>query len=500
MLKSIGDNTEIDANYISCAEYQLFIDDKIKIGEYHQPDHWKSPKHAPEDADKPITGIRASDAEKFCLWLTQRESRPGYKYRLLTLDEVNSSFSPIDHIGCWCTHKGNHILAGIAPRQWRAWQEELIDLYNLECAWERNSSLELEFLIKLHHTWHLDSPYLHVRILAICQEFVQDFARELNQIKKPTRRHAYIPSRINSLVSLAVNLIIGAFAVCRRIIIRLYDTLIYIFREIIIKGIAILASAMSYSLALLRDGVLQGLGAIIQIVGNTAVAIHKQVYPAIQARKTDYCLAESTEQILKYILVRTAEFDRLFSLAVATTQSISHTKSRSRVNRPNRKHPSIYSILLSTERDHFNSFRQKLIQTSSIVKSSSCLKYLFNLKLDLSSVFDFDVLLDSAVPLAINRGYNFDCRNLQSIWSHLMIISNFYALLSRDYKIEVKKRRLSHSQHLSVSEGQQLSNKYELRSNDVFKLSILFFLVTKRYEHKLDAWGGIRIARVKVED
>jgi hypothetical protein len=157
-------------------------------------------------------------------------------------------------------------------------------------------------------------------------------------------------------------------------------------------------------------------------------------------------------------------------------------------------------LLLSTERDYFNSFRQKLIQTSSICKSSSSLEYLYNLKLDLSSVFDFDVLLDSAVPLAINRDDNFDWCNLQSIWSHLLTITNFYALLSRDYKKEVKQRRLLQYQHLSFGECKQLSEKYELRNNDVFKLSILFFLVTKRYERKLDAWEGIRIARVKTED
>jgi hypothetical protein len=500
MLKTIGDNTEIDANYISCAEYQLFIDDKIKNGKYCQPDHWKSLKHAPEDADKPITGIRASDAEEFCVWLTQRETRPGYKYRLPTLDEVNLSRSPINHIGCWCTHKGNHMLAGIEPRQWRAWQEELIDLYNLECALECNSSLELEFLINLHYTWHLDSPYLHLRILAVCQEFVQDFARELYQINRPTRRHVFIPSRINGLASLAVNVIIDAIAVSRGIINSLYDTLIYIFREIVIKGTAMLASAMSKLLALLRDGVLQGLGAIFQIVDNTAVSIQNLVHPAIQAQKKDYNPAESIEQILKNTLARSAEFDRFCSLAVATTQSGIRTKSRSRVNRPNRKHPSIYSLLLSTERDYFNSFRQKLIQTSSICKSSSSLEYLYNLKLDLSSVFDFDVLLDSAVPLAINRDDNFDWCNLQSIWSHLLTITNFYALLSRDYKKEVKQRRLLQYQHLSFGECKQLSEKYELRNNDVFKLSILFFLVTKRYERKLDAWEGIRIARVKTED
>lgn len=78
-LLRIDENVEIDMSYITCAEYQLFIDEKLKADEYRQPDHWKSYRFPPGDAQKPITGVRSSDAKEFCEWLTQQQSAPIFK-------------------------------------------------------------------------------------------------------------------------------------------------------------------------------------------------------------------------------------------------------------------------------------------------------------------------------------------------------------------------------------------------------------------------------------
>ncbi len=78
-LLRIDENVEIDMSYITCAEYQLFIDEKLKADEHRQPDHWKSYRFPPGDAQKPITGVRSSDAKEFCEWLTQQQSAPIFK-------------------------------------------------------------------------------------------------------------------------------------------------------------------------------------------------------------------------------------------------------------------------------------------------------------------------------------------------------------------------------------------------------------------------------------
>jgi hypothetical protein len=99
-LHRIDDRREIDLDFITCAEYQLFLDDMREQGVHLQPDHWNSFKFAPGDALKPVTGVRMGDALWFCDWLTKRsDSNP---YRLLHLDEARDHPSATPGIATWC--------------------------------------------------------------------------------------------------------------------------------------------------------------------------------------------------------------------------------------------------------------------------------------------------------------------------------------------------------------------------------------------------------------
>jgi len=66
---------------ITNAEYQLFVDDMRERGEPRHLDHWKEGRFPVQAAPNPATGVRASDAEAFCAWLTERD-RNGWCYRL----------------------------------------------------------------------------------------------------------------------------------------------------------------------------------------------------------------------------------------------------------------------------------------------------------------------------------------------------------------------------------------------------------------------------------
>lgn len=79
-LLQIDENTEIDRDYITCAEYQLFIDERRKVGEERQPQHWQAARFVAGDANKPATGVTWQDAEEFCNWLTQRSNNLGDTY------------------------------------------------------------------------------------------------------------------------------------------------------------------------------------------------------------------------------------------------------------------------------------------------------------------------------------------------------------------------------------------------------------------------------------
>jgi hypothetical protein len=70
----IDENTYIDDTLVTCAEYQLFIDEMREQGKYYQPDHWTSYQFPEGQAHAPIVGVRFSDAIVFCDWLTQREA------------------------------------------------------------------------------------------------------------------------------------------------------------------------------------------------------------------------------------------------------------------------------------------------------------------------------------------------------------------------------------------------------------------------------------------
>jgi DNA polymerase III delta prime subunit len=70
----IDDRRYIDLSYITNAEYQLFLDEMRAKGEYYQPDHWKGYQFETGHGRESVVGIRPSDAETFCRWLTERES------------------------------------------------------------------------------------------------------------------------------------------------------------------------------------------------------------------------------------------------------------------------------------------------------------------------------------------------------------------------------------------------------------------------------------------
>jgi hypothetical protein len=94
----IDDDTWADATLITHAEYQLFLDEKRNEGKYYQPDHWRSYQFPAGQGHAAVVGVRAADAEAFCLWLSERE--PGeWTYRIPRVGETLSDIPGI--AGYW---------------------------------------------------------------------------------------------------------------------------------------------------------------------------------------------------------------------------------------------------------------------------------------------------------------------------------------------------------------------------------------------------------------
>ena len=99
----IGDDTYIDDSLVTCAEYQLFINEMRAQGKYYQPDHWQEYHFSTGQAREPILGVRPSDSAEFCEWLTARQTE-GWRFRLPSPEEAQNhpvrTFYPLP-IGYW---------------------------------------------------------------------------------------------------------------------------------------------------------------------------------------------------------------------------------------------------------------------------------------------------------------------------------------------------------------------------------------------------------------
>lgn len=141
----IKDKVEIDNQLISCAEYQLFIDHQSKIGQNPRPNHWTTERFPRGMAKIPITGIKASDADAFCLWLNEQHPSLSVKYRLPTLTEIETYPLQDKEIGYWCSQGNTWVIGGIEPLRWQNWQTNLFQVLNTAIAFDFFRTLERYF-------------------------------------------------------------------------------------------------------------------------------------------------------------------------------------------------------------------------------------------------------------------------------------------------------------------------------------------------------------------
>lgn len=121
----IDEKREIDSSFITCAEYQLFLDDMRVKDEYYQPYHWAGIRFPKGKAKQPITGIQAHDAIKFCEWLTQKK---GVRYRLPEKDEVDGISDHSSEIATWSNDRRLIGLSSEIVAKYRKQVSELSEL------------------------------------------------------------------------------------------------------------------------------------------------------------------------------------------------------------------------------------------------------------------------------------------------------------------------------------------------------------------------------------
>jgi hypothetical protein len=180
---TVNDDTYLDDTPISNAEYQLFIDECRRRGQYCQPDHWNSYAFPSGSGNAPVAGIRGSDAIAFCAWLNERSFSTTWTFSLPYEEEILSAFAATDarrlSVSCWITSTGS----------------DAIDLARDE------AKLPMSFSImeERHKTDHLlvrngdDSPKIYRAVIRIMLLSLWSRAREIE-----LSRHAEVRSARSS--------------------------------------------------------------------------------------------------------------------------------------------------------------------------------------------------------------------------------------------------------------------------------------------------------------
>ena len=123
-LFKIDENLEIDTSYITCAEYQVFVDEWLNSEE----------TEGEVSARKPITNLDYKNALGFCAWLSSKaqslgleneEDRGRSYYRLPTVTEAQAyRAKEYEKLGCWAIgessikEKGIRVIKEQIPRQY----------------------------------------------------------------------------------------------------------------------------------------------------------------------------------------------------------------------------------------------------------------------------------------------------------------------------------------------------------------------------------------------
>jgi len=109
-MTQIQDRVSIDNDLVTHVEYQIFLDELQNLGEYYFPDHWIENKFPDGHGKDPVLGIRPTDAQRFCEWLTQRDI---WQSRYRIPQESENEAHPLQIKGdwsYWATKENNVVL------------------------------------------------------------------------------------------------------------------------------------------------------------------------------------------------------------------------------------------------------------------------------------------------------------------------------------------------------------------------------------------------------
>jgi len=174
----IDDTTEIDTDFITCAEYQLFLDEMWDQEKYYQPDHWTvytffetTPKLSATD---PVLGVRAEGTKTFVNWLNDREKAT---YRLPTPTEAKEFPTNMESVATWCYEDKKFTLGGLGKSEHQGIEQRLKKLSTLPLLNHWISLPLLSPLLSPHYYYFGNNALGLTRSLDLAHALDSDLAR-----------------------------------------------------------------------------------------------------------------------------------------------------------------------------------------------------------------------------------------------------------------------------------------------------------------------------------
>lgn len=435
MLLRIDENREIDTSYITCAEYQLFIDEKLKVGEYCQPPHWKTNRFAPGDVNKPITGVKASDAEAFCKWLTQRYPVPGFQYRLPTLTEAHEYPAKEKQIGCWCNDVEKKEITKIEVEiaQKQQWQDNLCDsLYNdIDRAYDSVSKLVRNHDKALGKALNIVNNSVHEGKLffnhLLTGNFAYDFVDDLNFAINRTDQLDRASYRASKLAGNRSRDLVNAL----------------LLSPLMLPAMGIVLIAIFFFCALLALVPTMVIGIWIEVVSNTTIS--DDVWDVT-------FLAFS---IVFFLFFSAKSFNYIYEFT--------------------------HNLLNKN-----NSNQHIASTTDDFVRD---LDFACNLALALEKKQHRTFDIDNASTYT---------GNFKTIRSYLLLSYLLWDLLSNIYEKVSSDRNILQARNLTSQDCETFRVEYTSKRDDTWNIYVSFLLIDERREGKMPAWEGIRIVRERI--
>jgi DNA polymerase III delta prime subunit len=198
----LSEQTELDKDFIVCAEFQLFIDEMQQLpqlrSKYYQPVHWNNERFPQGQAKTPALGMTGNAAKAFCQWLTDKRNQEiqtsqKVKYRLPNKEEIeeiktssNEANQDNGNVLWYCD--GEKLQLALSDEQVKLLEEKIVEVLGRELAlFYQEQGLNLAFAFHKYPARVLDLDLARDLALVLDRDLDRDLIHALDRARDLAR-------------------------------------------------------------------------------------------------------------------------------------------------------------------------------------------------------------------------------------------------------------------------------------------------------------------------